>query len=138
MAEGQDPPWNLPKCYPEQLRTVAKGGRETQKLPEQMGQPGHEGNEMAVIIITSQIPPVQSPFPKLIQIHYLTELSSSGHCRPGAVRPIWQDEATELREVKRFAQGHTAHLLSGQPKRDRGRGESVHQWTCNSILYLPT
>lgn len=29
-----------------------------------------------------------------------------------AVRPIWQDEATELREVKHFTQGHTAHLLS--------------------------
>lgn len=33
---------------------------------------------------------------------------------PGAVRPIWQDEATKLREVKSFAQGHTAHLLSEQ------------------------
>lgn len=76
MAEGQDPPWNLPKCYTEQLRTAAKGGRERPKLPEQMGQPGPEGNEMAVIIITSQIPPVQPPFPKLVQIHYLLTLTT--------------------------------------------------------------
>lgn len=89
-------------------------------LPEQMGQPGHEGDEMAVIIITSQIPPVQSPFPKLVQIHYLTDAhNASGHCRPGAVRPIWQDEAPEFREGKRFAQGHTAHPLSEETKKKR-------------------
>lgn len=60
--------------------------------------------------------------------------NASGHCRPGAVRPIWQEEAPELREVKRFAQDHTARLLSEELK----KRESGHQWTCNSILYLPT
>ena len=36
------------------------------------------------------------------------------------MRPIWQDEATKLREAKRFAQGHTAHLLLQQSKREMG------------------
>lgn len=35
----QDPPWKLPTCQTERLRTA--GQRETRKLPEQMGQPGH-------------------------------------------------------------------------------------------------
>ena len=37
---------------------------------------------------------------------------------PGAVAPVWRDEATTLREVKRFAQGHTARLLLQQPKKE--------------------
>lgn len=63
MEEGQNPPWNLPKCQTEQFRTGGqRRQRETQKLPEQMGQPGHEGDEMAVIIIISEIPLVHSRF----------------------------------------------------------------------------
>ena len=63
MEKGQNPRWNLPKCQTEQLRTGGqRKQRETQELPEQMGQTGREGNEMAVIIIVSQIPLVHSHF----------------------------------------------------------------------------
>lgn len=76
MEEGQDPPWNLPKCYPEQPRTAGqRRQKETQKLPEQMGQPGSEGAEMAVIIIISQIPLERSLSPKLVQIPSVSGIS---------------------------------------------------------------
>lgn len=80
MEEGQNPPWNLPKCQTEQFRTGGqRRQRETQKLPEQMGQPGHKGDEMAVIIIISQIPLVHSHFQiSFKSIILLESRSSSG------------------------------------------------------------
>lgn len=80
MEEGQTPPWNLPKCQTEQFRTGGqRRQRETQKLPEQMGQPGHEGDEMAVIIIISQIPLVHSCFQSSFKsIILLESCNSSG------------------------------------------------------------
>lgn len=55
------------------------------------------------------------------------------------MRSIWQDEATKLREAKRFAQGHTAHLLLKQSKRELGllNPKFIHQWTCYLIPPIP-
>lgn len=74
MEKGQNPRWNLPKCQTEQLRTGQRRQRETQELPEQMGR---EGNEMAVIIIISQIPLVHSHFQSSFKSIILLESHNS-------------------------------------------------------------
>lgn len=90
MEEGQNPPWKLPKCQIEQLRTGGqRRQRENGKLSEQMGQPGHKGDAMGVIII-SQIPLVHSCFQISFKSIILLESHSFLDNRwPGAVRPIW-------------------------------------------------
>lgn len=78
MENGQNPLWNLPTCQTEQLWTDGqKMQRETQKFPEQMGQPGRVGDEMAVIIIISQIPLVHSGFQSSFKSIILLESHNS-------------------------------------------------------------
>lgn len=80
MEEGQNPPWKLPKCQAEQIRTGSqRSQRENRKIPEQMGQPGHERDEMAVIIVISQIPLVPSCFQNSFKSIILLE----SHLSPG-------------------------------------------------------
>jgi hypothetical protein len=56
---------------------------------------------------------------------------------PGEMRPIWQDEATKLREVKSVAQGHTAYSMSEWSKRETGLLSPHSTITVLGVLSLP-
>lgn len=96
-----------------------------------MGQPGLVEMKWAAIIIISQISGGLL-LSKPIQIHYLTEFTPwKVKMICGAVRSIWQDEATKLRGAKRLpAQGHSSFAIRAT-KRELSLRILVyiHQWT---------